>query len=133
MNYRVITSAVLATSLSAFAGQAYFIFKKDSTYSAGLLGLDSVTFPKDRRGTSDSLFIEGFGLKGFDRIPLRKTEISFRTNYFDAEKMSIDVDAGARPMDYSFYLRDVEYIDFIEMDNNTPKRDWLQIKAMWPT
>ena len=23
-----------------------------------------------------------------DRIPLRKTEISFRTNYFDAEKMS---------------------------------------------
>ena len=31
MNYRVITSAVLATSLSAFAGQAYFIFKKDST------------------------------------------------------------------------------------------------------
>ena len=118
MNYRVITSAVLATSLSAFAGQAYFIFKKDSTYSAGLLGLDSVTFPKDRRGTSDSLFIEGFGLKGFDRIPLRKTEISFRTNYFDAEKMSIDVDAGARPMDYSFYLRDVEYIDFIEMDNN---------------
>ena len=31
MNYRVITSAVLATSLTAFAGQAYFIFKKDST------------------------------------------------------------------------------------------------------
>ena len=118
MNYRVITSAVLATSLSVFAGQVYFDFLDRPSYSAGLLGIDSLTFPKDRRGTTDSLFIEGFGLKGFDRVPLLGTEIFFRTNYFDAEKMSIDVDAGARPGDYSFYLRDVEYIDFVNVDNN---------------
>lgn len=117
MNYRILTSTVLAFSLSAFAGQAYFIFKKDSTYSAGLLGLDSLSFSKDRRGTADSLFMEGYGLKGFDRVPLRNTEISFRTNYFDGEKMSIGVDAGSRPGDYSFYLRDVEYVDFTEINN----------------
>ena len=119
MNYRLFTSAVLALSLSSFAGQAYFIFKKDSTYSAGLLGIDSLTFPKDRRGETDSLFIQGYGLRAFDRVPLLNTEVSFKTNYFDAEKMAVNVESGARVGNFLFYLRDVEYIDFLKINNNS--------------
>ena len=114
MNYRIITSAVLALSLSSFAGQAYFIFKKDSTYTAGLLGIDSLNFPKDRRGETDSLFIAGYGLKAFDRVPLANTEVSFKTDYYDAEKLSVNVQSGPRVGSFLFYLRDVEYIDFVK-------------------
>ena len=119
MNYRIIISAVLALSLTSFAGQAYFIFKKDSTYTAGLLGLDSLNFPKDRRGETDSLFIAGYGLKGFDRVPLTNTEVSFKTDYYDAEKLSVNVQSGPRVGSFLFYLRDVEYIDFIKMNSKS--------------
>ena len=119
MNYRIITSAVLALSLSSFAGQAYFIFKKDSTYTAGLLGIDSLNFPKDRRGETDSLFIAGYGLKAFDRVPLANTEVSFKTDYYDAEKLSVNVQSGPRVGSFLFYLRDVEYIDFVKMNSKS--------------
>ena len=119
MNYRIITSAVLALSLSSFAGQAYFIFKKDSTYTAGLLGIDSLNFPKDRRGETDSLFIAGYGLKGFDRVPLTNTEVSFKTDYYDAEKLFVNVQSGPRVGSFFFYLRDVEYIDFIKVNSKS--------------
>ncbi len=119
MNYRIITSAVLALSLTSFAGQAYFIFKKDSTYTAGLLGLDSLNFPKDRRGETDSLFIAGYGLKAFDRVPLANTEVSFKTDYYDAEKLSVNVQSGPRIGSFLFYLRDVEYIDFVKVNSKS--------------
>lgn len=101
----------------ALAGHANIQIGEDSVYTAGLVGLDSITFPKTRNMDGDTLNIQGFGLKAFKPIALKNVKgMTFDSRFGDNEKLNLNVASTALKGAYSFSLSDVKSVETVEVD-----------------
>lgn len=117
---KYFTAAALTTMFVApyaLAGRANIQIGEDSVYTAGLVGLDSITFPKTHYKGEDTLNIQGYGLKSFEPIALNNVKgMTFETRFGDDEKLNLNVTSTALKGVYSFNLSDVKSVETAEVD-----------------
>ena len=117
---KYFTAAAVTTMFVApyaLAGRANIQIGEDSVYTAGLVGLDSITFPKTHYVGEDTLNIQGYGLKAFKPIGLKNVKgMTFDTRFGDNEKLNLNVTSTALKGSYSFNLSDVKSVETAEVD-----------------
>ena len=117
---KYFTAAALTTMFvapCALAGLANIQIGEDSVYTAGLVGLDSITFPKTHYVGEDTLNIQGYGLKAFKPIGLKNVKgMTFDSRFGDNEKLNLNVTSTALKGAYSFNLSDVKSVETAEID-----------------
>lgn len=104
---------------AAFAAETYSPLRARVDTSAALLGKEAA-FARLVRITMKDGSVEEFLVESVKTLTFQaNTEVSFKTDYYDAEKLSVNVQSGAGIGSFLFYLRDVEYIDFVKVNSKS--------------